>query len=439
MSDIPRVVTPLGNMLMMSDGDYVSNSTHNKNHYVYYEADNSTYISLKDGNTVTPTNDHANWQILCKGMPGASDNNFTDAYKAKVDSAIQPTQANVANGYVGIGADGEINNTKYIANLASNWLKGKTINFLGDSITYGLDPVSGNRLSNPYPQVVGQILNCTTNNYGISGNPISADSNGMCDRCVNMDTSATANVVFGGTNDWVMVRPIGVETDTTKSTIYGALDLLCNNLIATYPNAINVLMTPVKRADGSVNTSYQLSDVVHAIKIVGARYNFPVIDLYENMPNYNPSITALKTKWIPDGIHPNQDCVNKIFAPKVAMSLLNLNNDYVGGFLQQQLTLSLSNLVNSTSLLTKDDNGIVTFAANISVSSLAIGEYHIATIPDKFRPYASAAVGTCIIGAEGNWTVGTAYAAGSNLQIYIPVAITSTSNQIFVNLTYRSK
>lgn len=74
----------IGNVSMVSDGDYVASSSHNKNHYVYVLTDNITYVSLLDNNTTTPTNDHTNWQILCKGIGVTTDNNYTNAEKTKL-------------------------------------------------------------------------------------------------------------------------------------------------------------------------------------------------------------------------------------------------------------------------------------------------------------------------------------------------------------------
>lgn len=86
----------IGNVSMISDGDYIDASSHNKNHYVYVPIDNITYVSLKDNNAVTPTNDHINWQILCKGIGVTTDNNYTNADKTKLDG-IATSATNTAS------------------------------------------------------------------------------------------------------------------------------------------------------------------------------------------------------------------------------------------------------------------------------------------------------------------------------------------------------
>lgn len=69
-----------------------SAGTYGKGEFVFYAPDNATYCSLKDGNTATPGNDSVNWMLLCKGAGVPTDNNFTDAYQAKVDSAVPNTR-----------------------------------------------------------------------------------------------------------------------------------------------------------------------------------------------------------------------------------------------------------------------------------------------------------------------------------------------------------
>ena len=90
--------TVLGKVAMIPKGTW-SAGTYNINDYVYYEPDNATYCSLKNGNTVTPSNDGVNWFMLCKGIGTETDNNYTDADKTKVSalpSATPGSDAGVA-------------------------------------------------------------------------------------------------------------------------------------------------------------------------------------------------------------------------------------------------------------------------------------------------------------------------------------------------------
>lgn len=105
----------LGKVALTPKGTWVS-GTYNKYDYVYDTIANATYVALQDGVTSEPSGngDGTHWTVLCKGIGVSTDNNYTNADKAKVNSAILNTQANIANGYVGIGSDGDINNNEFV-------------------------------------------------------------------------------------------------------------------------------------------------------------------------------------------------------------------------------------------------------------------------------------------------------------------------------------
>ena len=109
-------------------------------------------------------------------------------------------------------------------------LKGKKINFLGDSITEGVGATDPEAM---YVNIVKHDAELAeARNYGISGTRIARQSNdegsAYCDRYKKMDDDADVVVVFGGTNDYGHGEaPIGLSTDRTGDTYYGA----CHELI----------------------------------------------------------------------------------------------------------------------------------------------------------------------------------------------------------------
>jgi hypothetical protein len=119
----------LGKVAMIPKGTWTA-GTYNRNEYIYHEALNASFVALHDGVTSEPSGyeDTTDWHLLCRGIGVTTDNNFTDAYKTKLDDIPTPStiisniQANVANGYVGIGSDGKINNSEIISmeNTVSN-------------------------------------------------------------------------------------------------------------------------------------------------------------------------------------------------------------------------------------------------------------------------------------------------------------------------------
>ena len=99
-------------------------------------------------------------------------------------------------------------------------LKGATVNFLGDSITFG---VGASCVENRYTDVLAREFGLKkANNYGISGSrfarqrvmtddPSDLD---FCMRMEEMDPDADAVVVFGGTNDFGHGQaPLGMPCD----------------------------------------------------------------------------------------------------------------------------------------------------------------------------------------------------------------------------------
>lgn len=208
-----------------------------------------------------------------------------------------------------------------------NWFNGKTINFLGDSITIGRipDTPTGTYMSRPYPTVVGEILKANVNNYGYSGSTLSAAFESMSTRCMTMN-EADVIFVFGGVNDYIRSDcPLGTIADTTNATVYGALDVICSSLIQNYPRSIITFATPLHHKTGSTNGGggYTLDKIAKAIKDVCAKYSIPVLDLYEQGGFYAEN-SIFRDANSYDGLHPNQTYHEMILARKIAAHFKSL-------------------------------------------------------------------------------------------------------------------
>lgn len=203
---------------------------------------------------------------------------------------------------------------------ANNWLKGKTINFLGDSITAEeIGKIT-------YVTRVSEMLECTCNNYAIGGRAFVGET-GFWSMVSSMQIDADVNVIMGGVNDYLLGVPIGTKNSAEgNTTLYSALEKFANALINRCPNSMNVIITPLKVLISASEAIYSQTEVVKALYYIADKYNFLLIDLYSNAPNYNPNILLLKSKWCPDGIHPNQDYVDKFLGKIVAENLLGINN-----------------------------------------------------------------------------------------------------------------
>ncbi len=200
-------------------------------------------------------------------------------------------------------------------------LKGLKINFLGDSITEGHGCAD---LANTFAARIAAQDGAVCRNYGIGGTRIarqrkpSANPRHDLDfvgRYADMDPDADVVMVFGGTNDFGHGdAPVGTMADRTPDTFYGALHTLYAGLIARYPAARIVVMTPLHRAtednprgDGSKDApGLCLIDYVRIIRQVAEYYSLPVLDLYA-ASGLQPRVPVIRERYIPDGLHPNDE------------------------------------------------------------------------------------------------------------------------------------
>ena len=216
-------------------------------------------------------------------------------------------------------------------------LKGKKINFLGDSITEGHGASS---IDNCYVSLIEKKTGAVCRNYGVSGsryalqNPLYLEVRSdwdFCMRVADLDTNADIVVVFGGTNDYGHgSAALGTPGDRTKETFWGACHTLYSSLIEKFPEATIVVLTPFHRCnednlrgDGSKPCDVApLKTYVDIIRSVAEYYSLPVLDLYASS-GIQPNVPVLKEKYMPDGLHPNDAGYEKL-ASKIIRFLENL-------------------------------------------------------------------------------------------------------------------
>ena len=207
-------------------------------------------------------------------------------------------------------------------------LKGKKINFLGDSITEG---VGASEYARCYVEQFAAATGAVCRNYGISGTRIAKRrvpyeipefDRYYASRVPEMDPDADVVVVFGGTNDYGHGdAPLGEMNDRTVWTYYGALHVLFTALIEKYPTAQIVILTPLHREDEEKRTPI-LKPFVDATRQVAEYYSLPVLDLWANY-GIQPRIPVMKNMYVPDGLHPN-DAGHAILANKLRAFLEQL-------------------------------------------------------------------------------------------------------------------
>jgi lysophospholipase L1-like esterase len=203
-------------------------------------------------------------------------------------------------------------------------LKGKIIDFLGDSITEGVGVYDQN---NRYDNVAHRRLELAAHyNYGIGGTRLAHQSAPseiprydlcFCGRAYMLEKSADLIVVYGGVNDYIHGDAyFGKMEDRTPATFCGAVYFLMNFLKTNYEGKQIVFMTPahmhfkgisdkclsgrpMKKPDAQPLAAY-----VEVIKARGEELGIPVLDLFEKLP-IDPNNESDREKYTVDGLHFN--------------------------------------------------------------------------------------------------------------------------------------
>lgn len=222
-------------------------------------------------------------------------------------------------------------------------LQGKTIGFLGDSITegVGVEDIENCR----YDNRLKKMLNLkNVYNYGVSGTRIAHQHKAsekprydlcFCGRAYDLHSEIDVIVVYGGINDYIHGdAPFGSMSDTTPDTFCGGVEFLMNILEEIYPNAKKVFITPARQRYADLdykkpsNRACKTADAKpvreygNVIIKKGREHNIPVLDLYEELP-FDADSGDDYEKYTVDGLHFN-DQGHKFIADAIANFLINL-------------------------------------------------------------------------------------------------------------------
>lgn len=204
-------------------------------------------------------------------------------------------------------------------------LKGKIIDFLGDSITegVGVTDLANNRYDNVLKKNCGLAA---TYNYGIGGTRLAHQSKPsakprhdlcFCGRAYDLNKKADIIVVYGGINDYIHGdAPFGRIGDTTPATFCGGVYVLMNVLRTLHPGKTVVFMTPARISydgmDGSAPSicpqkgpdAKPLQDYIATIEKTATLFDIPVLNLFEKL-GIDPTNPEDKEKYTVDGLHFN--------------------------------------------------------------------------------------------------------------------------------------
>ena len=207
-------------------------------------------------------------------------------------------------------------------------IKGFKVNFLGDSITYGVGVSDVENCR--YDRRIAKMLEISqVNNYGVNGSRMAHQTVPsakpwydlcFCGRAYTMDTSADMVIVYGGVNDYIHGdAPFGEIGDTTPATFCGGVYFLMNYIRENYGDKPVVFITPAR-----CFLRHEVDDLlpsVHAAKRVPGKpleayadvisqtaeqFDIKVLDLYHNL-GIDPHIPEHFEKYTIDGLHFNDE------------------------------------------------------------------------------------------------------------------------------------
>ncbi len=222
-------------------------------------------------------------------------------------------------------------------------LQGKSIAFLGDSITEGVGVAD--RENNRYDNVLKKMCGLkATYNYGISGTRIAHQVTPsarprhdlcFCGRAYDLNRDADIIVVYGGVNDYLHGdAPIGQFGDMTPATFYGGVRFLMELLKTEYAGKTVVFLTPARLylsyATGNMPSTnpnkkvdaLPLLGYIEIIEKTAAHCGIPVLNMYENL-GIDPAVEEDRKKYTCDGLHFN-DAGHHIIAERLKTFLESL-------------------------------------------------------------------------------------------------------------------
>lgn len=215
-------------------------------------------------------------------------------------------------------------------------LKGKIIDFLGDSITegYGVSDRASNRYDNRLKKECGLK---EVYNYGIGGTRLAHQTTPsekprhdlcFCGRAYDLNPEADIIVVYGGVNDYLHGdAPVGSMGDRTPASFCGAVWWLMNFLKTTYVGKTIVFLTPARvfrkgQSDlfpaphkGKRPDAKPLLFYVETIQRTALEFDIPVLDMYHTL-GIDPHDPSDLENLTVDGLHFN-DAGHAIIAARV--------------------------------------------------------------------------------------------------------------------------
>lgn len=217
-------------------------------------------------------------------------------------------------------------------------MKGLSWNCVGDSITYEAAyyydaVVKETGLTGARFAVPGSTLavNATASAHIYANNNAFGTKTSICERVLAGGMGqADIWTVFGGTNDWYYDSALGELTTVggsfDKTTVYGALQALCEYILNQSNHPKLVLITPLQSNRARYNGGTISHEAIRrAIIDVATLYSVPCLDLWATGGFNALNVNAKTDPTTSDGVHPTEYGA-KMFRPKIIKALEALIN-----------------------------------------------------------------------------------------------------------------
>lgn len=182
---------------------------------------------------------------------------------------------------------------------------GKTVTFFGDSITAGSTSPSLAVTPNPYCKIFADKFAMSSVNRAVGGSTIcdTVSTNSILNKVLAYTDQRDFLWIAGGTNDWTLGKPIGVYSDTTGETFYGALRVMCEHLKTNHANSTVIFVTPINQNVSRPLSITTMDAYRNAIFEMATSYGFNVADGSQvGFPSDKGGFTDAVCS---DGVHPS--------------------------------------------------------------------------------------------------------------------------------------
>lgn len=236
----------------------------------------------KESREVLETLEPGEYKVCLMGnklvMIGSNDYLTSIAVESFIHSVVDPAD----NTHLAISADYFLHQTQ--ADFYSV-LDGITLYAMGDSYFGG--SIIGKR--NTWVNLLGEKYAMHYVNYGIGGSTMAnyiASNYPMVERFTTME-KGDADVILleGGRNDRTFATPLGRIDSREPQTFRGAINIMLDSMLDTYPNALIILITPWNSAGRVAETGLGNVDYANAMRsIVKYRNDDRIVCLYAADP-----------------------------------------------------------------------------------------------------------------------------------------------------------